>query len=472
MELELRSDHDDRTARVVDALSKKVLTETSLLSLEHVRQRLERTVTGSGDRTTASTVVEQRVDRFLQHALFVVLDDLRSHLLVESLQTVVAVDDAAVQVVEVRRRETSTVELNHGTKVGRDHGDHAQHHRLGERNVAGVLTGGDEERVHDTEALDRTDLALSLAVLDFVTKNVRFSLELFAVVLAEVLEHVLDGFGTHECGEVGLVERGLVGVGVSLEVVDEETELRVVGPQATLLERAERIPRALPAGDVIVERLADVRHLALGRFLRLALHICFCLFGFELGEFVFEFFLAVSDFFVAHLFVVANLGLNHLLDRGHVLVHALGVDARHHVGSEVDDLFEVLRGHVKEVTETAGDTLEVPDVGNRSSEFDVTHALTTNGLASYLDTTSLTRDALEADTLVLATGTLPVLGRTKDLFSEETILLGLERAVVDGLRLLHLTARPRTNLFVGGELDANLLKSCCVEHFFLFRISR
>ena len=236
VKLQLRSDHDDGTTRVVDALSEKVLTETSLLALEHVGERLERAVSRTGDGTTTTTVVEQRVHRFLQHALFVVLDDLRSHLLVEPLEAVVAVDDSAVQVVEVRRRETSTVQLHHRAKVRRDHGDHTQHHRLGQWHVAGVLTGGNEERVDHAQALDCANLALTLAVRDFVAEDFGFGLELFAVVLTEVLQDVLDCFSAHESGEVGLVKSRLVRVGVALEVVHEETELGVVSPQSTLLE--------------------------------------------------------------------------------------------------------------------------------------------------------------------------------------------------------------------------------------------
>ena len=255
-------------------------------------------------------------------------------------------------------------------------------------------------------------------------------------------------------------------------MVDEESELGVVTPQATLLERTERVPCALPTSDVVVERLTNVRHLALGCFFCLALDICLGLFGFELGEFVFEFLLAIGDFLVADLFVVTNLGLDHLLDKRHVLVNALFVDVGHHVCGEVDDLFEVFRRHVEEVPEAARNTLEVPDVSDRGGKLDVSHALATNGLTSDLDTASLTRYTLEADTLVLATGALPVLGRTKNLLTEEAIFLWLQRAVVDGLRLLHLTARPRTNLFVRRELDANLFKGSCVEHFVLFRVSR
>src|ERR1700722_8210298 len=49
VQLELGADHDDRTARVVDALAEEVLTEAPLLALEHVGERLERTLVGTGD---------------------------------------------------------------------------------------------------------------------------------------------------------------------------------------------------------------------------------------------------------------------------------------------------------------------------------------------------------------------------------------------------------------------------------------
>ncbi len=77
VQLELRTDHDDRTAGVVDALTQQVLTETTALALDHVGQRLERTLVGAGHGLAATTVVEQRVDGFLQHALFVAHDDVR-----------------------------------------------------------------------------------------------------------------------------------------------------------------------------------------------------------------------------------------------------------------------------------------------------------------------------------------------------------------------------------------------------------
>ena len=51
-------------------------------------------------------------------------------------------------------------------------------------------------------------------------------------------------------------------------------------------------------------------------------------------------------------------------------------------------------------------------------------------------------DAAVADALVLAAVALPVLDRAEDPLAEQAVLLRLERAVVDGLRLGHLAVRP------------------------------
>src|SRR3546814_13728835 len=69
--------HDDRTARIIDALAEQILTEAALLALEHVAERLERPLVGARDRAAAAAIVEQRIDGFLQHALFVADDDVR-----------------------------------------------------------------------------------------------------------------------------------------------------------------------------------------------------------------------------------------------------------------------------------------------------------------------------------------------------------------------------------------------------------
>jgi hypothetical protein len=124
VQLELRTDHDDRTAGVVDALAQQVLAEAAALALDHVGQRLQRALVGAGHGLAATAVVEQRIDGFLQHALFVAHDDVRRLQFEQALQAVVAVDDAAVEVVQVGGRETAAVQRHQRTQVRRQHRQH------------------------------------------------------------------------------------------------------------------------------------------------------------------------------------------------------------------------------------------------------------------------------------------------------------------------------------------------------------
>ena len=154
IEFQFRSDDDYRTSGVVDTLTQQVLSETTLFALEHVGQRLERSCARACYGSAASAVVDQRVDRFLQHSLFVPDDDVRRAQFQQSVQTVVPVDDSSVQVVEVGGREAAAVELYHRTDIRRDDRDHVEHHPF--RTVAGKAKCFD-----DFQSSDDTDLFLS-----------------------------------------------------------------------------------------------------------------------------------------------------------------------------------------------------------------------------------------------------------------------------------------------------------------------
>ncbi len=93
------------------------------------------------------------------------------------------------------------------------------------------------------------------------------------------------------------------------------------------------------------------------------------------------------------------------------------------------------------------------------------HALTANGGLGDLHAASLTDDALEAHALVLAARALPVAARAEDLLAEEPVLLGLQRAVVDGLGLLDLAVGPLADVLCGGQTDTELIERRCVEQF-------
>ncbi len=161
MQLQLRTDHDDRTAGIVDALAEQVLAEAALLALEHVGQRLQRTLVGAGDDAAAAAVVEQRIDRFLQHALFVADDDVRRAQLDQPLQAVVAVDDAAIEIVQVGRREAAAIQRHQRAQVRRDDRNDLHDHPF--RTVAGF-----DEVLDDLQALQEL-LRLQLGVVSAIS---------------------------------------------------------------------------------------------------------------------------------------------------------------------------------------------------------------------------------------------------------------------------------------------------------------
>ena len=180
-----RADSDDRTTGVVDTLAQQVLTETTLLALDHVGQRLQRTLVGTGDGTTATTVVEQRIDRFLQHALLVAHDDVRCIEVEQTLETVVAVDHAAVQIVEIRGREAATVQRHQRTQIRRQYRQHFHDHPG--RRVAGLVEG-----FQQLEALGKLlDLGLGVGLRDLFAQ----AIDLFFQI--DVLQQRLDRLGTH-----------------------------------------------------------------------------------------------------------------------------------------------------------------------------------------------------------------------------------------------------------------------------------
>ena len=101
VQLERGVDDDDRAARVVDALAEQVLAETPLLTLEGLGERLQGAPATPRDGTAPAPVVKEGVHGLLQHALLVVDDDRGGVKVEQALEAVIAVDDAAVEVVEV-----------------------------------------------------------------------------------------------------------------------------------------------------------------------------------------------------------------------------------------------------------------------------------------------------------------------------------------------------------------------------------
>ena len=458
VQLQRGTNHDDRAAGVVDALAQQVLAEPALLALQHVRQRLQRAVARPGDGTATAAVVEQCVDGLLQHALFVVDDDLGCAQVQQSLQAVVAVDHAAVQVVQVGGGKAATVQLHHRAQFRRDHRHHVEDH--GPRVVlAGALFGGAVEGGNDLEALDRLLLALGRQwLLALGRVDLRPQLDLF-LHQVDLLDQQLDGLGAHAAGEV-----------VAVAVLQLTPELFVLD-DLTGVQALELVPHPLEEVELLLVTLADGGQVLLRSLLAVADFGVLCTTLFQLANLALELVVALGQLQLELLVDLVTLGQVVGLQALEVLVALVDVDRHHQVGGEVDHLLQLLGlellfglGARQQVGQPRAGAAEVPDVNRRGGQLDVPHALAPNLGAGHLNAAALADDAAEAHPLVLAAVALPVFGGTKDLLAEQAVLLWLERAVVDGLRLLDLAVGPHTDLFGGGESDAQLGKVVDVKH--------
>src|SRR5581483_4658489 len=128
VQLEFRTDHDDRTAGVIHALAEQVLTEPALLAFQRVGQRLQRAVVGAAQHAATTSVIEQGVNRFLQHALFVPDDDLGRVQVHQLLQPVVTVDHAAIKIIQIRGREPAAIQRNQRTQLRWNDRNHVEDH--------------------------------------------------------------------------------------------------------------------------------------------------------------------------------------------------------------------------------------------------------------------------------------------------------------------------------------------------------
>ena len=153
--------------------------------------------------------------RFLQHALFVAHDDVRRAQLDQPLQAVVAVDDAAIQIVQVRGREPAAIQRHQRAQLGRNDRDDVQDHPF--RTAAGFA-----ERLDQLQALDQL-LALGLAG-GFL--QVGAQLDLFRVEI-DAAEHLLDRLGAD--ADVELIFAELVLLGEQLIFGQQLQQLQVGG---------------------------------------------------------------------------------------------------------------------------------------------------------------------------------------------------------------------------------------------------
>jgi len=175
------------------------------------------------------------------------------------------------------------------------------------------------------------------------------------------------------------------------------------------------------------------------------------------------------------LFGQVVLRVAHALDEVEIVIlsdqlprgEAAVTRADHHIGLVIDHLLQLLDAHAEDVADLGGEGFPVPDVDHGHSQGDMAHAFAADALHGHLDAAAVADDAFVADALVFAAVAFPVAHRSKDLFAEKAVLLGLEGAIVDGLRLGHLAVRTFKDLVRRGKTDVDGLKIGILYGMFL-----
>ena len=494
IDLEFGTDDDDRTAGIVDALAEQVLAEPALLAAQQSGKGLELAVGRTGQWFPAPAVVDEGVHGFLQHALFVLDDHLGRAQLDHALQAVVAVDDAAVEIVQIGRSKSAAVELHHRAQIGRNDGKHGEDHPFG--TIPALA-----ERLDDLDALDRLDplgaggVALDdrlclLALLVEVDRHQKLADRLRAhtnfqarnggivdifldVAHLSVVDDLFIGDALFdELGE--LLHRFGIGDRTAAQELcpapDEHIRLALGngaflgrpeldhGAFVHLFEQRLHGVRRLDRRGRDVVDLVEVicrvdervvrRKLAGDRLGKRRLELCSCIVAREYFDF-----LGLRKPDDRRMILAAQRVERAVMQQHGHLVEIARV--QNGVCGKVDDLLERLGPHVQKKADLAGHAAEIPDMRDGRGKLDMPHAGTPHLRARNLHAALFADDALVTDTLILSAVAFPVLGGAEDLFAEQAVPFGLLRAVVDGLGLGDLAVRPFPDFFGRSNADLN-----------------
>lgn len=163
MEFEFGTDDDDGATGIIDALAEEILTEAALLAFEHIGERFEWAIAGTGDGSAAPSVIDEGVDGLLEHTLFIANDNIWSLEFEKAIKAIIAINDAAIEVVEIGSGESAAVELNHRAQFWGDNGDNVHNHPFGA--IAGFAEGFD-----DFESANGANAFLTVGGIEFVAE--------------------------------------------------------------------------------------------------------------------------------------------------------------------------------------------------------------------------------------------------------------------------------------------------------------
>ena len=117
---------------------------------------------------------------------------------------------------------------------------------------------------------------------------------------------------------------------------------------------------------------------------------------------------------------------------------------------EVDDILELFGWNIQHQMHTGWDGFQIPDMGAWGDELDMAHALAAEFFGDDFNAALFAGDTLVTDLLIFAAVALIVLGRTEDLFAEETTHFWFLGTIVDRFGAGDFAMAPGTDGFWGG----------------------
>ena len=125
---------------------------------------------------------------------------------------------------------------------------------------------------------------------------------------------------------------------------------------------------------------------------------------------------------------------------------------------EIQNFFQSSRRNVQHQSHTGRDPFKVPDVRYRGGQLDVTHPLSSYFCFRYFYTALIAYDAFVTNSFIFPAVTFPVLCRSKDPFTVQSVFFRFQSSVVDRLRFGNLSMRPAQDLFSRCQPDLQGLK--------------
>ena len=129
---------------------------------------------------------------------------------------------------------------------------------------------------------------------------------------------------------------------------------------------------------------------------------------------------AILELMTAGLFAFGNGDL--ILEALEGFLAGILVHITDDVLGEVQHPVQVAAGDIQQHAQVGRDAARVPDVGDRSSQHDMTHALAAHGRAGYFHAALIAGDAFIAGIFVFSAVALPVAGGAKDGLAKQARL--------------------------------------------------